>query len=62
MNNTTGPDSLVLTLLVFGTYPQMTELDPPAPSIIQHAAAIQKAIEEVSRIQAVQQVNDALNH
>jgi hypothetical protein len=39
----------------------MSELDPPAPSITQRALAIRKAIEEVSRIRAEQQVKDALN-
>ena len=35
VNDTAGPDSLVPTLLIFGAYPQMSELDPPAPSITQ---------------------------
>jgi hypothetical protein len=39
----------------------MSELDPPAPSITQRALAIRKAMEEVSKIRAEQQVKDALN-
>jgi hypothetical protein len=39
----------------------MSELDPPAPSIIQCASVIRKAIEEVLKIRAEQQVKDALN-
>ena len=35
VNNTAGPDGLVPMLLIFGAYPQMSELDPPAPSITQ---------------------------
>ena len=35
VNDTAGPDSLVPTLLVFGVYPQMSKLDPPALSITQ---------------------------
>jgi hypothetical protein len=33
VNNTAGLDSLVLTLLVFGAYPRISTLDPPAPTI-----------------------------
>jgi hypothetical protein len=40
VNNTAGPDGLVLTLLVYGAYPRMTNLDPPALSIIDRAAII----------------------
>ena len=39
----------------------MSELDPPAPSIIQRAAAIKKAIEEILKIRAKKQVNNILN-
>lgn len=39
----------------------MSELDPPAPSITQRAAAIRKAMEEISKIRTTRQVNDALN-
>jgi hypothetical protein len=39
----------------------MNELNPLAPSITQHALVIRKAIEEVSKITAEQQVKDALN-
>ena len=60
-NDTAGLDGLVPTLLVFGAYPRMSELDPPAPSITQRAAAIKKAMEEIARIRARKQVNDALN-
>lgn len=61
VNDTAGPDGLVPTLLVFGAYPRMHSMDPPAPSIIQRAAAIEKAMEEVRKIRAENQVTDALN-
>src|SRR5436190_6747401 len=32
-NDSTGPDGLVPTLLVFGTFPRMTTSDAPAPSV-----------------------------
>jgi hypothetical protein len=34
VNDTAGPDGLVLILLVFGAFSRMTELDVPALSII----------------------------
>jgi hypothetical protein len=61
-NDTAGPDGLVPTLLVFGAYPRMTELDPPAPSVTQRATAIKKAMTEVIKIRSKIQVQDALNH
>jgi hypothetical protein len=61
VNNTAGPNGLVPTLLVFGAFPQITELDAPAPSIVQRATAIQKAMDEVVKLRAKMQVNNALN-
>jgi hypothetical protein len=61
VNNTAGPDGLVPTLLVFGAFPRMTELDAPTPSIVQRATAIRKAMNEVVRLRAKIQVNNALN-
>ena len=34
VNNTTSLDGLVPTLLVYGAYLRISNLDPPAPSII----------------------------
>ena len=61
VNNTAGPDGLIPTLLVFGAYPRMHSMDPPAPTIIQRAVAIEKAIEQVRKIRAENQVINALN-
>jgi hypothetical protein len=33
VNDTAGPDGITPTLLVFGAFPRMSALDPPAPSI-----------------------------
>ncbi len=49
------------TLLVFGVFLRITELDALLPNISQRAAALQKAIEEVKRLRAKRQVDDALN-
>jgi hypothetical protein len=62
VNDTAGPDGLVPTLLVYGAYPRMTNLDPPASSIIDRAAVIQKAMSEIAKLWAKQAVNSALNH
>src|SRR6266702_7966604 len=40
VNDTSGPDGLVPTLLVYGAYPKISNLDPPAPSITEQAAVI----------------------
>jgi hypothetical protein len=60
VNDTAGPDGIVPTLLVFGAYPRMTDMDPPSPSIIQRAQAIRAATKEIRRLYAERQVNDAL--
>lgn len=61
INDTGGLDGLVPTLLVFGAYPHMHSMDPPVPSIIQRAVTIKKAMEEVRKIRAENQIADALN-
>jgi hypothetical protein len=60
VNDTAGYDGIVPTLLVFGAFPRMSELEPPAPSIAQRATAIKKAMAEVVKLRACRQVNDAL--
>ena len=60
VNDTAGPDGLIPTLLVFGAYPRMVELDPPAPTITQRATAIKRAMEEVVKLRASRQVAEAL--
>jgi hypothetical protein len=60
INNTTGPNGLVPTLLVYRAYPRIGKLDPPTPSVIDQAAAIWKAIAEIVKLRAKQTVNSAL--
>ena len=62
VNDTAGPDGLVPTLLVYGAYPRMSNLDPPAPSITERAAAIRKAMAEIVKLRAKQTVSNALHH
>jgi len=52
INNSTGPDSLIPILLVFGAYPHIVESDAPNPIVIQQAAALKKAIKEVKKLRA----------
>src|SRR6266567_6066242 len=60
VNNTTGLNRLVPTLLVYRAYLRISKLDPPALSITERAAVIQKAIAKVVKLQAKQTVNNAL--
>jgi hypothetical protein len=62
VNDTAGPDGLVPTLLVYGAYLRMSNLDPPAPSITDRAAIIRKAMAEIVKLRAKQTVNKALHH
>ena len=60
VNDSIGPDGLVPTLLVYGAYPRMSELDSPAPKILQRAAVIKKAMVELAKLRAKRQVVDVL--
>ena len=60
VNDTAGLDGLVPTLLVYGAYLRISNLDPPALSIMERAATIQKAIAKIIKLQAKQTVNSAL--
>ena len=60
VNNTASPNGLVPTLLVYGAYPRISNLGPPAPSITERAAIIQKAIAKIVKLRAKQTVNNAL--
>ena len=62
VNNTAGLDRLVPTLLVYGAYLRISSLDPPAPSIIERAAIIRKAMAKIVKLQAKQTVNNALHY
>ena len=62
VNNTAGPDRLVLILLVYRAYLQISNLNPPAPSVIDRAAIIRKVMAEIVKLQAKQTVNSALYH
>ena len=60
VNNTASLDGLVPTLLVYGAYPRISNLDPPTPSIIERVAAIRKVMAKIVKLRAKQAVNNAL--
>ena len=50
VNDTAGLDGLVPTLLVYGVYLRISNLDPLILSIMEWAAAIWKAIAEIVKL------------
>jgi len=52
VNDIAGPDGLVPTLLVYGAYLRISNLDPPAPSIMERVAAIRKAMAKIVKLWA----------
>ena len=50
INDTASPNGLVPTLLVYRAYPRMSNLDPPALSIMEQTAAIWKAMAEIVKL------------
>jgi hypothetical protein len=52
VNNTTSPNGLVPTLLVYRAYLRISKLDPPTPSVTDRAAIIRKAMAEIVKLQA----------
>jgi hypothetical protein len=47
VNDSAGPDRIVLILLVFGLYPRMTKIDASLSTIVKRAEAIRAATKEV---------------
>jgi hypothetical protein len=52
INDSAGPDGLILTLLVFRAYLRMIESDAPSFTVAQRATAIKKAMAEIYKLQA----------
>jgi hypothetical protein len=52
INDFTGPNGLIPTLLVFRAYPRIVESDISNPIVVQRAVALKKAIEEVKKLKA----------
>ena len=52
INNITSFNRLVPTLLVYKAYLRISKLNPPAPSITDRAAVIQKAMAKIVKLWA----------
>lgn len=60
VNDSSGPDGLVPTLLVFGAYPRISKDSPPTASQQQRAAAAAKAMAALRKMRAARDVQNAL--
>ena len=60
VNDTAGPDGLILILLVYRAYLRISNLNSFAPFIIDRAVVIRKVIAEIIKLRAKQTVNKAL--
>jgi hypothetical protein len=61
VNDTARPNRLVLTLLVFRAYLQITTESPLSLLMVKRSEAIQKATRALRKLTAERQVADALN-
>jgi hypothetical protein len=50
VNNTVGPNGLILTLLMFGTYPQITTTNTSFLMVTKHGKAITKVIKQIAEL------------
>jgi hypothetical protein len=50
INDTARPNRLVLTLLIYSAYLQITKHNPPSLLVAQRALAIKKAIAKVQKL------------
>jgi hypothetical protein len=60
INDSAGPNGIVPTLLVFGAYPRLTEIDLFSSLVTKRAEVICVATKEVRRLYAERQVKDVL--
>jgi hypothetical protein len=60
VSNTAGPNGLIPTFLMFGTFPRISHESPSSPSITARGEAMRKAMAEIHRLKAQRQVADAL--
>ena len=61
INDSIESHGLVPTLLMFGAYSRMTELDAFSPTINQRAIAMKKAMNEMRKLNVNRQINDVFN-
>ena len=58
VNDLTGPNRIILTLLVFSTYPRLTKMDPLSLSVTKRTEAIYTVTKEVRRLYIERQVKN----
>lgn len=61
VNDTSGSDGIVPTLLVYGAYPRLSDTDAPTATMQQRAEAIKKAMKDISAFRSKDAVSRALN-
>jgi hypothetical protein len=61
LNDSADSDDLIFTLLVFEAYFRMIEMNAFSSTITQRSIAMRKAMNEVRKLIATRQLNDALN-
>jgi hypothetical protein len=59
INDSVGPDGIILTLLVFGVYPRITNNSALSPITTKRTKTIRKTSNKVRRYYAKQHVEDA---
>ena len=60
INDSAGPNGIVLTLLVFSAYSRLTKIDSSSSLVTKRTEAICTATKEVRRLYTKKQVKDAL--
>jgi hypothetical protein len=60
INDTAGPDRIVLTLLVFEAYLYLTEMNLLSLTVIKRAETIYTVIKEICQLQTERQVKNVL--
>ena len=60
INNTASLDGLVPTLLVYGVYLRISNLNSSTPFITERAAVIWKVMAKIVKLRAKQTINNAL--
>ena len=60
VNNTAEPDSLILTLLIFDTFPKISLNNVTSITTVEREKAIRKTIKKVAELHTKRHVNKAL--
>jgi hypothetical protein len=60
VNNTAGPNGLILTLLVFSTYLQITTTNTLSLTVTKRGKAITKVIKQITELYIKRQVINVL--